>query len=220
MIPAADALMRCPELRWKHCQGTLYRHTEWVVQDSKEWLRKVAVAMQGVSCSKNIVWLLVSKNCLEQPPRVSAPATICNAWACRHHFSLCNGLLNLDLQKQDPKQHKDKLHWIYILTPLRNRIHWKAHDCALGRHFRATKTYMAMRQWIFWPEMWRGVQDSTNGCDMCLQIIQWAGNVAGLLKPLPVAWGHLECVWVDLNAAVPTSLRENNCIETFADHFS
>lgn len=55
MIPAADALMRCPELRWKHCQGTLYRHTEWVVQDSKEWLRKVAVAMQDVSCSKNIV---------------------------------------------------------------------------------------------------------------------------------------------------------------------
>jgi len=41
-----------------------------------------------------------------------------------------------------------------------------------------------------------------------------------MLKPLPVARGCWELVGVDFITDVPTSLRGNDCIVTFVDHFS
>jgi len=53
-----------------------------------------------------------------------------------------------------------------------------------------------------------------------MRVNQWAGNAVGSLKPLPVAQGDWEDVGVDVMAEVPISLRGNNCIMTFMDHYS
>jgi hypothetical protein len=158
-----------------------------VVQDSTEWFREVTAETKDDSWSKDMVQILLSKDSQEHLPNASAPATVRKAWAGSHHFSLLDGLLYLDLQKQDPEREKDEPRRLYIPTPLRNRILQKAHEAAVGGHLGAAKTYMAVRQRFFWPGMWKGVQDYTKVCDMCALVNQRAVKVVGLLKPLPVA---------------------------------
>jgi len=74
-------------------------------------------------------------------------------WVCSCCFSQDNGLLYQDHLKQDPDRHNDKPHQLYIAITLIHRILQEAHDAAVGGHFGAAKTYMAMRLHFFWPEM-------------------------------------------------------------------
>lgn len=90
----------------------------------------------------------------------------------------------------------------------------------VGGHFGAAKIYMAVRQRFFWPEMWKAVQDYTTGWETCVLVTQQAGKVVGWLKPLPTAWGRWEQIGVDYISDLPTSLRGNDSIVTFLDHFS
>jgi hypothetical protein len=48
----------------------------------------------------------------------------------------------------------------------------------------------------------------------------WAGTVVGILKPLRGAQDSWEGMGVDIMTAMPTSLKGNDCIETFEDNFS
>jgi hypothetical protein len=91
---------------------------------------------------------------------------------------------------------------------------------AVGGYFGAAKSYMAVRQRFFRPGMRKGVQDYAKGCDTCAQVNQWAGQVVGLLKLLPVAQGRWERVGVDFITDVLICFRGNNCIVTSVDHFA
>jgi hypothetical protein len=127
---AADALTRRPDFRRERCQVSQCRLTQLVIQDSTEWLQEVAAETKDDNWSKEVVQILVSKDSQVHLPKASAPATVRKAWARSHRFSLDDGLLYLDLQKQDPERHKDEPRRLYIPTPLRNRILREAHDAA------------------------------------------------------------------------------------------
>jgi hypothetical protein len=91
--------------------------------------------------SKEIVQILASKDGQEHPPKTSASASVRMALARSHRISLDDGLLYLDLHKQDPERHKDEPRQLYIPTPLRNRILREAHDTAVPGQFGAAKIY-------------------------------------------------------------------------------
>jgi len=163
--------------------------------------------------------ILVSKDSQEHLPKASSPATVQMAWARCHRVSIVDGMLYLDHRKQDPDRHIDEPHRLHILTPLRSRIPQEARDVAVGGILGAAKTYMVVRQRIFWPGMWKEVQDYTKGYETFARVNQRAGKVVGLLKPLPVAQGRWEPMGVDFGTDLPTSFRGNDCIVIFVDHF-
>jgi hypothetical protein len=99
----ADALSRCPDFIYERCQVSQCRLTQLVVKDSAEWLQEVTAETKDDNWSKEIVQILASKNGQEHPPKTSAPASMQKAWARSHRFSLDDGLLYLDLHKQDPE---------------------------------------------------------------------------------------------------------------------
>lgn len=140
--------------------------------------------------------------------------------ASRHHFSLVDGLLYVDLQKEDPARHQVEPRRLYIPTPVRNRTLCEAHNSVVGGNFGAARTYMAVRQCFFWPGMWKEVQGNLKGCDTYTRVHQQAGKVFSLLNPLPVARRPWERVGVDAIADVPSTFKGNDCIVKFVDHSS
>jgi len=97
---------------------------------------------------------------------------------------------------------------------------WEVPDAEAGGLFSAATTSMMMRQCFFWPGMWNAVQDYAIGCDICMWVIQLAGNVVGLLQSIPVAQGRWEHMRVDFITDVQISWSANACILTFVDHLS
>jgi len=211
--------MRCLDFRQECCHGSQCWLTQLVVQDLTEWLWDVATEKKDDTWSKDVVQILVFRDCTEHRLKASAAAAVLMACAQPHHFSLVVHQLYLGLQKLNPERHKDELRRLYILTPVRNRILREAHHAAVGGHSGAAEKYVAVRYCFLWPGILKGFQDCTKGCDMCARVNHWAGKVVGLLKPLPVVQGRWKCVGAHFITDVPISLRENDRIVTFVDHF-
>jgi len=179
--------------------------TQLIIQDLTVWLCEVATETKDDSWSNDVGQPILPKEGQQHAPKVSTPAILWMAWARSHCCSLAVGLFHLDLQKQDPARHKDELPQLYILTPLRFRSLKVAHNAAVGGHFEAAKTCMAMRQHFFWPGMWKAMQEYIKCSDTRIQVNQQAGNAVSLQQPLLVAQGCWECMGVDFITEEPIS---------------
>jgi len=93
----ADPLRRCPDITWKHFQVSECQLTQFVVQDSTEWLPDVAAKTKDNSWSEDVVQILLCKESEEHAPKASAPSTLQKAWGHSHCFSLDDGVLHLDI---------------------------------------------------------------------------------------------------------------------------
>jgi len=150
----------------------------------------------------------------------STPAVERMASTLSHSSSLDNGLLYRDLLEQNPEQHTDEPHQLYIRTPQILRYIQVAHNATVEGHFGAAMHYMAVRQHFILPGIWQEVPDYTIGCDTCAWVNQRAGKVVGIQQPLPVGWARWEHVGVDFILDLQTSPRANHCIVTCVEHFS
>jgi hypothetical protein len=93
--------------------------------------------MDGVRTN---VTTLESGDGYKHPPTASASAVLRKAWACSHRFALTpDGLLCLDLHKQDPKRHKDEHRRLYIMiqqlegTSEQPRPTWRSSSDSFGQ---------------------------------------------------------------------------------------
>jgi len=78
-----------------------------VFQNLTEWLQEVPVQTMDCSWNQGIVQIILYKDGQKHPPMASAPAILKMLWVWSHNVSSGDGLLYLDLLKQDTKQDKN-----------------------------------------------------------------------------------------------------------------
>lgn len=100
-------------------------------------------------------------------------------------------------------------------SSLRETLFHMAHD-ALG-HFGGEKSYIALRNDYYWPNMRRDLVDAyVASCPDCQRNKGRTAKPSGPLHPLPIPDGRLECITMDFVGPLPEE-NDVDCLLTITD---
>ena len=172
-------------------------------------------------------WFGPIAHCLANPSPRPPPSTASTKerkfWVAAQRFYLEeNGLLWLrgDLEKKEEVGKADMRGRLCIPGTMRRRILHEAHDSPAGGHFGADRTYLHMKDWYFWEQMWHDTQRYVAGCNLCHRTNHWSGKPMGLQQPHPIAKGRWQRIGIDFITDLPTSGNGHHCIVMFVDHMT
>jgi len=183
-------------------------------------------------------WFGPIAHCLANPsprlPPSSASTKERKLWVAAQRFYLEeNGLLWLhgDLKKTQvnktarakEKEEVRKANMrrrMCIPRTMQRQIRHEADDTPAEGNFGADRTYLRMKDWYFWKQMWRDTQRYIAGCNFCHQTNHRSGKPMGLLQPLPIAKSRWQRIGIDFITDLPTSGNGHDRIVTFVDHMT
>ncbi|CAI5737343.1 unnamed protein product [Peronospora farinosa] len=102
---------------------------------------------------------------------------------------------------------------------LKYRILYEVHDTAIGGHLGREKTYGAVCQSYWWPELYKWVSTYVRTCETC-QRVKPSPHSAAPLASLPIPTGCWESISMDFVFGLPKDSHGNTGIAVFVDRLS